>query len=429
MFSGGRNFSSSRQKFFSFIISLLRGRREFFFVDFPHRIGHPAARQAKAGQENVQGFLPKASVDARHAAGGPRMPRPHRRPDRHTWHQPFRLPDVGPRGVLPRMPSLLQFDRQVRGGGDPVMARNLRSLFGVGRAPSDTWMRQRLDGVDPRDLRRCFTGIHAALQRGKVLEGWTVFGGHPLVSVDGTGYHSSHRVNCRSRCVKEHRDGTRTYHHQALGAAVVHPDIGEVLPLAPEPIRREDGSTKNDCERNAGRRLIGDLRREHPHMKAIIAGDALASNGPHIKLLKEKDLRFILGAKPGDHRLLFSWFEASGTRQTWERRDRKTGTVQRSGWDHGLPPTDANFDLRVNMPVYEETDSKGEGKMFPWVTDLPLGRDTVMSVMRFGRRRWAIGNETFQTPRQGICTGSSTISGTATTIWRTSSRRSPCPRS
>ncbi len=70
-----------------------------------------------------------------------------------------------------RMPSLLQFDRQVRGGGDPVMARNLRPLFGVGRAPSDSWMRQRLEEVDPRDLRRRFTGIHAALRRGKVPGG------------------------------------------------------------------------------------------------------------------------------------------------------------------------------------------------------------------------------------------------------------------
>ncbi len=125
-----------------------------FFVDFPHRIGHPAAEQAKAGQENVQGFPAQASVDARHAAGGPRMPPPHRRPGRHAWHRPFRLPDAGPAVFPCRTPSLPRSGRQVRGGGDPVMARNLRPLSGVGRAPSDTWMRQRLDGAGPRDLRR-----------------------------------------------------------------------------------------------------------------------------------------------------------------------------------------------------------------------------------------------------------------------------------
>ena len=32
---------------------------------------------------------------------------------------------------------------------------------------------------------------------------------------------------------------------------LVHPEHREVFPLAPEPIAREDGSKKNDCERNA----------------------------------------------------------------------------------------------------------------------------------------------------------------------------------
>ncbi len=73
----------------------------------------------------------------------------------------------GPAVFSFRMPSLPQSGRQVRGGGDPVMARNLRPLSGVGRAPSDAWMRQRLDGAGPRDLRRRLTGIHAALRRGK----------------------------------------------------------------------------------------------------------------------------------------------------------------------------------------------------------------------------------------------------------------------
>ena len=39
-----------------------------------------------------------------------------------------------------KMGSLLQFDTQVRGGEDPVQARNLRALFGVERPPSETWM-------------------------------------------------------------------------------------------------------------------------------------------------------------------------------------------------------------------------------------------------------------------------------------------------
>ena len=92
-----------------------------------------------------------------------------------------------------------------------------------------------------------------------------------------------------------------------LGAAIIHPDLKEVPPLVPEPIRKDDGATKNDCERNASKRPVGDIRREHPHMKAIIVEDGLASNGPHIGTLIENDFRFILGAKPGDRKLPFGW--------------------------------------------------------------------------------------------------------------------------
>ena len=79
-----------------------------------------------------------------------------------------------------------------------------------------------------------------------------------------------------------------------LGAVLVRRK--EVFPFAPDP--EKDGARKNDCE--AATRLLEDVRREHPHLKLV--EDGLA--GPHINLLKGLDLRFILGAKPGDHKFL-----------------------------------------------------------------------------------------------------------------------------
>ena len=131
--------------------------------------------------------------------------------------------------------SLLQFEKSVRLNKSPARASDLKSLFGVKRIPSDTWMRERLDDVDPRSLRSCFKRIHAALQRGKVLEDWTMFGGYYLISIDGTGSRSSHKIRCINCCVRNHRNGSKTYHHQMLGETIVHPDHAEVFPLAPEP--------------------------------------------------------------------------------------------------------------------------------------------------------------------------------------------------
>ena len=55
-----------------------------------------------------------------------------------------------------------------------------------------------------------------------------------------------------------------------LGAVLLHPAKRAVIPLRPEPIVQQDGTTKNDCERNAAKRLIAKLRQDHPHLQVIV---------------------------------------------------------------------------------------------------------------------------------------------------------------
>ena len=146
--------------------------------------------------------------------------------------------------------------------------------------PSDTCLRERLDQLTPQPLRRPFKRILAFLQRGKMLERYYYLGKHYLISLDGTGQYSSDKIHCKNCCEKHHRSGEVTYYHQMLVAAIVHPNERVVIPLAPEPIVKGDGATKNDCERNAAKRFLNDFRREHPHLKVIIVEDALAANYP-----------------------------------------------------------------------------------------------------------------------------------------------------
>ena len=75
----------------------------------------------------------------------------------------------------------------------------------------------------------------------------------------------------------EQYGSTLTYYHNMFCAAIVHPDKKIVLPFAPEPVLKTDGATKNDCEQNAAKRMIADIRREHPHLKLIAVQDALGS--------------------------------------------------------------------------------------------------------------------------------------------------------
>lgn len=292
-----------------------------------------------------------------------------------------------------KLPSLLQFETDKK--GEPWLRRNLRTLYGVKSVPSDTTMRERLDLISPRQLRRPFKKIFAYLQRGKVLEGYTYIDGHYTISLDGTGQFSSEKVHCDSCCEKHHRNGRVEYYHQLLGAVVVHPDKKVVIPLAPEPIVKSDGDTKNDCERNAAKRLLTDLRREHPHLKVLIVEDGLASNFPHLSLLDSLKMQYIIGVKPGDHRYLFAWI-ADLKPMLYQYTDDK-GTHHEFRAYTEVPLNDTSHDYRVNVLEYWETKNNGKRQYFSWVTKLPLTPDTVYKVMRAGRARWRIENETFNT--------------------------------
>ncbi len=169
----------------------------------------------------------------------------------------------------------------------------------------------------------------------------------------------------------------------------------EVFPLAPEVIGKGDGARKNDCERNAGKRLLARVRREHPHLKLLVE-DALASNGPHIRLLQSLDMRFVLGVKPGDHVHLFAWVDATRGTRVFERTGA-AGVVRQYRYLNGAPLNDANFDLEVNFLECRETRPGKRTQCFSQVTDVAVTEANAEALTRAGRARWRIENETFNT--------------------------------
>ena len=138
-------------------------------------------------------------------------------------------------------------------------------------------MREILDPVSPESVRPLFKSVFGQLQRGKALESMRFLDDFYLLALDGTEYFSSKTIHCASCLHKVHRNGSLPYSHQMLGAALVHPDQRTVMPLMPEPIVKQDGTAKNDCERNAAKRFIAKLRQDHPHLKFIVTEDSLSS--------------------------------------------------------------------------------------------------------------------------------------------------------
>ena len=290
-----------------------------------------------------------------------------------------------------KFPSLLKYDQNRY-----TLDRNLLSLYHIQKPPSDTYMRERLDELDPSFIRPVFKKIFAKLQRGKCLEGFEFLDGHYLVSLDGTGEFSSSKVCCPQCCKKEHKNGAVTYYHQMLGACVVHPDQSNVIPLCPEIIQNGDGNAKNDCERNAAKRFIENFKREHPHLNVIILGDGLSSNAPYIRLLEKHKMKYLLGAKPGDHQFLFDALDDSEETQYLEFLD-KEGFFHQFRFLNDVALNKSNSDVRVNVLEYMQTDSKGRETVFSWVTNICITQINAFALMKGGRARWKIENETFNT--------------------------------
>ena len=293
-----------------------------------------------------------------------------------------------------KYPSLLKFDEANQEG---VIQHNLKTLYGVERAPCDSQLRSILDPVHPQALRPAFRAVHRQLQRHKALQEYTYLDGHYLVSLDGTGQFASSHIRCSECCVKRRKSGPQ-YYHQLLAAVIVHPEHKTVLPLMPEAITHQDGSKKNDCERNAAKRLLSALREDFPQLPIIILEDSLASNGPHLKLLNELNFRFIIGVKEGDHPHLFEAVQRhlqADTCQELEYVDEQ-GIEYGYRWVNDLPLNVSHPELRVNFLEHWIIDGD-RTQLFTWVTDFTLTSESVIAIARGGRTRWKVENETFNT--------------------------------
>lgn len=184
-----------------------------------------------------------------------------------------------------------------------------------------------------------------------------------------------------------------------LCAALVHPDQREVFIMGCEPIIKQDGASKNDCELNASKRLLEWMEEHYKEERLIFVEDALYANAPHLRKILDKNWEFIVNIKPKSHKTLFTLFETRkrmGSAKFHEFTDKK-GTTHRFWYDNNLPLNGSATDLRVNVLMYEEEKKNGKIQRFSWATSFKLTKRNVEKVMRIGRSRWKIENETFNT--------------------------------
>jgi len=287
-------------------------------------------------------------------------------------------------------------------------ASNLKSIYGIKACPSDGAMRTILDGVSPSNLMNLYRKPLEQLKIHGVLDSYVYMGKYLLCSIDGVNHFSSKKVCCEKCLETHHQDGTITYSHKCLASALVHPDKPEVFVVGTEAIIKKDGKTKNDSELNASKRLLPQVTENLSDYTLLILEDALYGNGPHIQSIQLEGHSFIIAAKEGSQKSLFRQFK-SLRKQKKTRKLKKTRIEKKRGgarkinctyeYANNLYLNDSHTDISVNMVWYEERVAEtGELlKKFCFITDIGLNKQCVKEVVRAGRCRWKIENQTFNT--------------------------------
>ena len=72
-------------------------------------------------------------------------------------------------------------------------------------------------------------------------------------------------------------------------------------------------------------------------------------------------------------------------------------TLNEAGVINDLCLCESAIDVKVNYLLYEQADKQGKVTRWAWITNIPLNARSVEPVMRAGRARWKIENETFNT--------------------------------
>ena len=250
-------------------------------------------------------------------------------------------------------PSFLSYQKSMQ---ETEGQNNAVTLFGITEILSDNHIRKLLDEVHPYYIFPLFNFILDGLNDCGYLDEFRSFNNNLLIALDGTQYYSSNSnsIHCDNCSQTNHKNGTVTYSHSAVLAAIIKPGTNKAISLIPEYITPQDGHEKQDCEIAAAKRW---LRAYGPSLKQLgvtITGDDIYCHQPLCEIMLDKDLAldFILVCKEDSHKTLYEYVEfLKDDIQTVEVERWKGKRLFRDTYSflNGVPLRDGKDALEVNV--------------------------------------------------------------------------------
>ena len=245
-----------------------------------------------------------------------------------------------------------------------------------------------LSNLAIKELEKIRDYMIKQLFRKRSLEGYRLFNKYWCIAIDATGLYRFREKHC-DHCLRNiHMDKTTgevervEYYHNVLEAKLVVGNM--VFSIATEFIENESEEVlKQDCERNAFKRLAVKIKEKYPKLPICILGDSLYACEPVFEICDKYKWKFLIRFKEGSIKSIANEFEDLKKIDAKRHKDMT--------WVNDI----AYNERTVNLieAKFENDDEKIT--TFVFITNIRITKSKSEEIVAFGRSRWKIENQGF----------------------------------
>ena len=248
-----------------------------------------------------------------------------------------------------------------------------------------------LTDLEPEEIEKIRDYMIKELFRKRSLESFRLQDKYWCIAIDATGLFSFPERHCE-HCLKKEYTNKETgkvekevYYHNVLEAKLVAGDM--VFSIATEFIENEDENvSKQDCEIKAFKRLAKKLKKKYPRLPICILGDSLYACEPVFEICDSNKWKYLIRFKEGRIKSIASEFN------TIKDIERKAG--EKCTWTNGIA-----YNKRTVNLIEAEIEVDQKKKVYTFITDVKITKRNADVIVSFGRSRWRIENEGFNSQK------------------------------
>lgn len=246
-----------------------------------------------------------------------------------------------------------------------------------------------------REVEKLRDSMAKRIFRNKVLNSEKVYG-YFNVLIDATRFQKAH-YEVSPEWLHMTHEGVTTWYLAVEEAKIIGKEMS--ISIGTEMIKNEDGSTKQDCEINAFKRLAEKLKQNYPKLKIRILGDSLYACEPVIKICKKNNWEYLIVLKETrlpsimEQYLELVWQDKDNI--VWQEDKEKIKVYQ---WVNGIDNVRYKTNILEEITYYKTSK---EQTRWIWMTNREITRRNVEILARTGRKRSYIENQGFKEQKSG----------------------------